>query len=152
MTPKLVSKRVVIDRLETVRFLLTEIRTLPLNDSRAFFGDRRNVWAAESCLRRSLEALFDVGRHILAKAFGEGVGEYKEIASKLLDENVLSADEAELFRIMAGYRNRLVHFYHDVSRDELYEICAAKLTDLEHIADAFRRWIREHPDKIDEIS
>jgi uncharacterized protein YutE (UPF0331/DUF86 family) len=53
---------------------------------------------------------------------------------------------------MAGYRNRLVHFYHDVSRDELFEICAAKLTDLEIIAEALRRWIQEHPDKIDEIS
>ncbi len=152
MTPKLVSKRVVVDRLETMRYLLAEIRALPLHDKREFFADRRNIWAAESCLRRSLEALFDLGRHILAKAFGEGVGEYKEIASKLSDRGVLAAAEADLFRGMAGYRNRLVHFYHDVSQDELFEICAAKLSDLEIIAVALRRWIQEHPDKIDEIS
>jgi uncharacterized protein YutE (UPF0331/DUF86 family) len=152
VTPKLVSKRVAIDRLEMTRYLLAEIRALSLHDKQEFFSDRRNVWAAESCLRRSLEALFDLGRHILAKAFGEGVSEYKEIASKLSDRGVLAAAEADLFRMMAGYRNRLVHFYHDVSRDELFEICAGKLTDLEVIAEAFRRWIREHPDKIDEIS
>ena len=35
---------------------------------------------ADSCLRRSLEALFDIGRHILAKGYARGVTEYKEIA------------------------------------------------------------------------
>lgn len=81
MTPKPVSKRVVADRLETVKFLLGEIRSLPLADRNAFFADRRNIWAAESCLRRSLEAVFDLGRHILAKGFGLGISEYKEIAA-----------------------------------------------------------------------
>ncbi len=31
-------------------------------------SDRRNPAAAESYLRRSLEAIFDIGRHILAKS------------------------------------------------------------------------------------
>ena len=47
------------------------------------------VWAAESCLRRALEALLDVGRHILAGGFGRGVSEYGQIASGLLDAGVL---------------------------------------------------------------
>jgi len=150
VTPKHISKRVAVDRLETVRFLLSEIRSLPLQNREAFFSDRRNVWAAESCLRRGLEALFDLGRHILAAAFGEGIGEYKEIAAKLFDQGILTSKEAELFRVLAGYRNRLVHFYHEISRDELFEICSGQLADLEVIADAFRRWIREHPEKIDQ--
>ena len=33
-------------------------------------------------------------------------------------------EEADLLQILAGYRNRLVHFYHEVSVEELYEICA----------------------------
>jgi hypothetical protein len=59
MTPDHISKRIVIDRLDLVSTLLQEIRDLPLGDEHTFFADRRNVWAAESCLRRSLEALFD---------------------------------------------------------------------------------------------
>jgi hypothetical protein len=34
-------------------------------------------------LRRSLEALMDLGRHIVAKGFGRGVTEYREIESVL---------------------------------------------------------------------
>jgi uncharacterized protein YutE (UPF0331/DUF86 family) len=150
MTPGKLSKRVVSDRLSWVERMVNEIRTLPLEDREAFFADRRNVWTAESCLRRALEALLDLGRHILAKGFGLGVSEYKEIASRLGDQGVLSQEEIKLLRILAGYRNRLVHFYHEVGPDELYEVCARDLVDLEHIAEAYRKWLREHKEWLDE--
>ncbi len=79
MTPAEISRRVVVDRLDLIATLLADIRALPLEDRTSFFADRRNTWAAESCLRRSLEALLDIGRHILAKGFGIGASEYKEI-------------------------------------------------------------------------
>jgi uncharacterized protein YutE (UPF0331/DUF86 family) len=149
MTPQGIAGRVLADRLAIVDRHLAEIRDLPLRDRAAFFADGRNTAAAESFLRRSLEALFDVGRHILARAFGEGVGEYKEIAKKLGQRAVLKEHEAALLTVLAGYRNRLAHFYHEISRDELLEICSQKLGDLETVRDAFRRWIGENPDKID---
>jgi uncharacterized protein YutE (UPF0331/DUF86 family) len=151
VTPKPISKRVAVDRLEAVRYLLSEIRSLPLQSAQVFFSDRRNIWAAESCLRRSLEALFDLGRHILAKGYGEGVSEYKEIGTKLGDHGILSARKADLLRVLAGYRKRLVHFYHEVSRDDLYEVCSRRLADLEVTNEAFRRWLIANPDKLDDI-
>lgn len=150
MTPGRLSKRVVSDRLSWVERMVDEVRALPLEDREAFLADRRNVWTAESCLRRALEALLDLGRHILAKGFGLGVSEYKEIASRLGDQGVLSREETELLRVLAGYRNRLVHFYHDVGPDELYEVCARDLVDLERIAQAYRKWLREHEEWLDE--
>jgi uncharacterized protein YutE (UPF0331/DUF86 family) len=150
MMSETISKRVVSDRLAWVDRMVSEIRALPLEDRAAFFSDRRNLWAAESCLRRGLEALLDLGRHILAKGFGTGVSEYKEIALRLAEHDVLAAQDADLLRVLAGYRNRLVHFYHEIGPDELYEICAFRLTDLEHLATAYREWLRKHPDQLDE--
>ena len=149
MTPTAISKRVVADRLDLIDSLLREIRSLPLENQSGFFADRRNIWSAESCLRRSLEALFDVGRHILAKGFGSGVSEYKEIPLRLQEKTVLTETEAKLLTLLAGYRNRLVHFYHEVSALELFEICSRQLGDLEVIRNAYRRWMKEHPEKVD---
>jgi uncharacterized protein YutE (UPF0331/DUF86 family) len=148
--PGKISKRVVSDRLAWTDKMLNEIRSLPLKSKSEFMQDSRNRWAAESCLRRSLEALFDMGRHIAAKGFGKAVTEYKEIATTLQSQGVLSADESLLMQKLAGYRNRLVHFYHDVSADELYEICASHLGDVEKIANALRFWLASHPDLLDE--
>lgn len=149
MTPGLISTRIVSERLRWVEDMLCEIRALPLDDRQAFFSDRRNVWAAESCLRRALEALLDLGRHILAKGFGIGVSEYKEISARLEEKGVISPQEARLLRTLAGYRNRLVHFYHEVTPEELYELCAHRLRDLEQIAGALKQWLRDHRDYLD---
>jgi uncharacterized protein YutE (UPF0331/DUF86 family) len=149
MMPSLISKRIVVDRLALIDQMLVEIRALPLADRVTFFSDRRNIWTAESCLRRSLEALLDIGRHILAKGFAVGTSEYKEIATRLEQHNVLSAEDANLLRRMAGYRNRLVHFYHEISPEELYRICIDNLRDIESIQDTYRRWVNEHPEKVE---
>lgn len=150
MTPGVISKRVVGDRLSWINFMVSEIRALPLGDRETFFSDRRNVWAAESCLRRALEGLFDLGRHILARGFGLGVSEYKEIAQALVRVGVLDRGNGALLRKLAGYRNRLVHFYHEVSDLELYEICTRQLGDVETLLTEIVAWIKAHPEIIDE--
>ena len=149
MTPGLISKRVVVDRMALLEEVLQDIRCLPLAERELFFTDRRNLWSGESCLRRALEALLDIGRHILAKGFAVAVSEYKEVADKLQEYGVLSKDEGKLLRLLAGYRNRLVHFYHEVSADELYQVCSEQLPDLERIVSAYRQWLSDHPEKLD---
>jgi uncharacterized protein YutE (UPF0331/DUF86 family) len=148
VTPSFVNRRVVADRLSVVDQALADIRALPLDRS-TFLADRRNIWAAESCLRRGLEALFDLGRHILAKGFARGVSEYKQIATSLAEVGVLEKAEADVMRLLAGYRNRLVHFYHEIAAEELHSVCSTGLADLETIASAYRRWIAAHPEKVD---
>jgi len=150
VSPGKLNKRVIGDKVAWLDNMLSEIRSLPLASYAEFTADKRNVWAAESCLRRALEALFDLGRHILAKSFGHGVSEYKQIASELEKAMVLPHDDALLLRTLAGYRNRLVHFYDDVTFQELFEICTKNLGDLIRIREAFLEWIKSNPDKMDE--
>lgn len=86
MSPGPLSRRVVVDRLAWIDAMLGDIRALPLADPRTFTSDRRTVAAAESGVRRAIEALFDLGRHVLAKGYGEGALEYKATARRLADE------------------------------------------------------------------
>jgi uncharacterized protein YutE (UPF0331/DUF86 family) len=149
MTPGRISKRIIADRLEYTAQMLAEIRSLPLEDSEVFFADARNLHTAESCLRRGLESLLDAGRHVLAKGFSVGASEYKEIAERLGKSNVLNPADTSLLSNLAGYRNRLVHFYHEVGPDELYNLCATRLGDIEHLAEELKTWLKAHPEKLD---
>jgi uncharacterized protein YutE (UPF0331/DUF86 family) len=148
VTPDRISQKVVAERSEWVREMLVRIRALPRGSTDEFTADRRNVDAAESCLRRALEALLDLGRHVLAKGFGDAPAEYKEVAGRLGERGVLDAEAADLFIRMAGYRNRLVHFYDHVSEPELYQICTDRLPDVERVLGALHRWIREHDESV----
>jgi uncharacterized protein YutE (UPF0331/DUF86 family) len=150
MTPTTAKKRIVAQRADYILQMVSEIRDLPLESHEVFLSDKRNIWAAESCLRRALEALLDLGRHILAKCFAKGVTEYKQIAEELEKAKVLSGERASLLRTLAGYRNRMVHFYDEITPEELYAICHKELDDLLAIRKAYLDWIKANPEKVDE--
>jgi len=140
---------IVTERVAWVRKMLHGIRGLPLSTFEEFMDDPRTPAAAESHLRRALEALLDLGRHVLAKGFALAPTEYKEVAEELLRVGVLSERDSALLKKMAGYRNRLVHFYHEVSHKELYTLCTTHLSEVEHVSEAILRWILEHREKMD---
>ena len=149
MTPSRIRAKVVADRASWIRRMLDGIRGLPTESPEAFAADPRTAAAAESYLRRALEALLDLGRHVLAKGFGRGVAEYKEVPAELLKNGVLTPVQAGVLREMAGYRNRMVHFYDEVEVHELYEICTQSLDDIEATLDAILAWIDGHPEFVD---
>ena len=149
MSPGQIRAAIVAERAAWIREMLDGIRTLPLSSYEEFASDKRTPAAAESYLRRALEALLDLGRHVLAKGFALAPAEYREIADQLTSSGVLLKDDGALLRQMAGYRNRLVHFYHEVSEEELYVLCTRQLSDVERVCEAVLQWLREHPEKLD---
>lgn len=150
MTPSQLRAKVVAERVAWVREMLDGVRDLPLATIEEFLADPRNVAAAESYLRRALEALLDLGRHILAKGFGIPTAEYKQIARGLEEVGVLDREAALLLQQMAGYRNRMVHFYNEIARPELYELSACHVGDIDQLLQQLINWIHSNPEKIDQ--
>jgi uncharacterized protein YutE (UPF0331/DUF86 family) len=149
MTADRIRAAIVAERVAWIRKMIDRIRNLPLSGIQQFKSDPRTPAAAESHLRRALEALLDLGRHILAKGFALAPAEYKEVANELCKAGVLSEQDGDALKKMAGFRNRMVHFYHEVSENEIYEICTRDLADVETVLDGLLKWIREHPEKVD---
>jgi len=149
VTPGRIRATVVLERISRVREMVGSVRALPLSTYGEFVSDKRNVASAESFLRRGIEALLDLGRHVLAKGFGVAVPEYKEIGLRLHKQGVFTEDQAALFRMIAGYRNRMVHFYREVTDKELYDLCTQDLQDIERILDALVAWLHANSEKLD---
>ena len=149
MTPALIRASVVTERVSWVRQMVSQARALPLASLEIFLEDSRNAGAAESYLRRGIEALLDIGRHILAKGFGIAVSEYTEIGTQLVEQGVFQSDDGLLMRRIAGYRNRMVHFYNQVTTKELYLLTTQHVNDIDRICDAMVQWLQEHPEMID---
>jgi uncharacterized protein YutE (UPF0331/DUF86 family) len=123
--------------------VLENVASLPLD---AFTTDLRNPATAESYLRRALEAVFDVGRHLLAVSGGTSLAtEYKGIARGLGEKHIVDTDLASTLVYMAGYRNRLVHLYAQVTPSELHQIIRANTCDLRSFVRSVEAWLARHP-------
>lgn len=140
MTPGRIDLKVVHDRLQIVAACLGALRELPQQTLSAFLSDSRNPAAADSHLRRATEALFDIARHLLSRAHGLGALEYRDVARHAQEKGLIrDPDLARRFREIAGYRNRLAHYYDEVTPAELHGILKGRLGDVEAIAEALKR-------------
>ena len=133
----MIDRLLVQRRLALIASYLDELSRLARVPRKAFLEDKDKTAAAESYLRRSLEAIFDIGRHVLAKSGGvELAMEYKSIARGLGDKGIVSKEMSDTLVKIAGYRNRMVHLYDMVDEEEIYDIIQANLSDI-------RSFIRE---------
>ena len=149
MTPTGIKEKVVAERAAWIEEMLRGVRALPLESYEQFIGDPRNVTAADSFVRRALEALMDLGRHILAKGLGRVASEYRDVSRQLLAGGVIGEETSQRLSDMAGYRNRLVHFYDEVTPRELHAICTDRISENTGVTNALMAWVRAHPEMVD---
>ncbi|MBV8200702.1 MAG: DUF86 domain-containing protein [Acidobacteria bacterium] len=139
MTSGPIDLRIVTGRLDIVSACLHNLRLLPSGSLEEFVADPRNPAAAESLLRRALEALLELARHLLAKGFGEAALEYRQVAISAVNRGlILDPGAAAVFPFLAGYRNRLTHYYAEVTAEELFGIVTNELGDIAGVAEELR--------------
>jgi len=149
MNPVPLNRKVILDRLAEIREDLEKLNSfcgLSANE----FRKGENFAIAEHYLRRCLEAVFDLANHILSRfsfTAGERPTTYKELALALGEKGILPKDFASNILLkMAGYRNRLTHFYSQVTDKEMLQIITNNLKDIKQFA-IYIRQLLERPDK-----
>ena len=136
--------------LNLIRFIetcLQELKPFSTMTEEEFLADRKNPPFVESYLRRSLEAIFDIGRHILSKIYGFKDIEYKAIAKELGERGIITKELSDILYVMAGYRNRMVHFYKEVKPEELHYIVVNNLKDFDAFVREIVTFIRAYEEK-----
>ncbi len=140
MTQGRINLKVVDDLFQVIHSCLGDLRRLPAESFGEFTANFQTPPAAESLLRRAVQALFDILRHLLAKGFGQGALEYKELARLAVEKGLVQDPRlGSILKELGGFRNRLTHFYQEVTPEELYGIVKDELGDLEQIAEELRQ-------------
>ncbi|OHA24322.1 MAG: hypothetical protein A3D50_02205 [Candidatus Taylorbacteria bacterium RIFCSPHIGHO2_02_FULL_44_12] len=140
----------IIPRIDGIEKDIKKLRELTSLPQEVFYDITQNHYdVAKLRLREALEGVFNIGAHILSRMEGGRATEYREIARKLGEHNIVDKEFAlgALSR-MAGYRNRLTHFYAEITPSELYDILNTNLGDFETFLTATKN-VLEHPEKFD---
>lgn len=112
------------------------------------FMKTRSFRLVEYHLHRTLEGMINIGNHIVSRIPGaSGASHYKDIARTLAEKGIVSNEFTEKKLIpMFDYRNRVVHFYAEISPEEYYKIIHEHLGDIEEFLRAIKRVV-EHPEQ-----
>jgi uncharacterized protein YutE (UPF0331/DUF86 family) len=87
--------------------------------------------AATRMLQVSIEAMIDIGNHVVAKNHLGTPKTYRETFELLVRNQILPKHDLELFISMVKFRNRAVHLYDKISNEEIYNIVQNHLPDFE---------------------
>jgi len=129
-----------LDGIEKELLLLQSFARLPFEE----FNVDVIIDRTQLHLRFALEGVFHIGSHILSRTPGGRFTEYKEIARNLGEIGLLEKSFAEKTLVkMAGYRNRLTHFYAEITPKELYDIINHHLGDIAHFVQTIKTLLKD---------
>lgn len=147
MTKQSLQRESLQPRIDGIQKSLAELRKwsqLPLVE----FSKPETLDRVHHHLRLALEGVFHIASHILARIPGARETEYKRIAKKCGEVGLVEPAFADSALVaMAGYRNRLTHFYADIQADELYNLVQNHLDDVEVFLVAIKN-IMQHPERL----
>jgi len=137
----MVRPEVIRKRLNKIDEYLVVLQRLQRYGRDEFLSDPERYGSAERFLHLAIEALLDMGNHVIAD---EGLGVvdwYSDVPRIFLEKGLISSELSEKWIRMIGFRNTLVHGYMDVDRTIVYEVLQNGLGDIEELKRVFARYL-----------
>lgn len=137
----MVKKAVLEARLERVREYLDILDSVLKFDERIFLSDPFIYSTAERNLHLIIEALIDIGNHVISDRGYPKPETYAEVFRILRDRDVISENLFNQIDGMTSFRNLLVHDYLKIDRKQIYQLLKTRLSALKSLAGVYAELI-----------
>jgi uncharacterized protein YutE (UPF0331/DUF86 family) len=132
----MVDRDVVYQRLATLRLNARRLEVALAAGRERFSSDENLYLMAERCLQLAIQAMLDIGTHIIADQGLNRPAGYEEVVPELGRAGILPAELVERLSGIAGLRNILVHDYLTVDHERMFDDLTSGLGDFEEFARA----------------
>ena len=122
---------------ESVR-LLVELRALRKEE---FLANEHLQGSAKYNFVIAIEAAIDTANHVISTRGFRAPKDYADAFAVLSENGVLEDAFAEELKMMARFRNRMVHRYWDVSVDQLWNLLQTRLGDFEKYVNSVMKYL-----------
>jgi len=134
--PEVIHKR--LGKVEEYLTILKKIRRYSLDE---FLADPEKYGSAERFLQLTIEALNDIGSHLIADLNLGVVDSASDIPRLLCEKGYFGEELREIWIRMIGFRNILVHDYLDVDRRVVHEVLQKNIADVQSLMRVFAQFL-----------
>ena len=143
----MIDKEVITKKFQELNRYLKELEDFKSISWHEFSSSLGKQWMVFHGLQLSVQALIDVGNHILA-AMGENrIEDYADIIDKLGEKNIIPSEFARQIRGMVGLRNILIHEYVSIDLNKIYEILQNRLDDFRDFIKYINQFMKKQSEK-----
>mgnify|MGYP002406428873 FL=1 len=126
-----IDKNKLRQKLQFMRENIAHLRYFQEMTLEEFSREVINEYAATRMLQIIIEAMLDICAHIIAR---EGWGlpkSYGELVALASQHDLIPREMKETYQSMVHFRNRVVHLYDNVDKQEIYDIIQNHLDDFQ---------------------
>ena len=129
----------VTKRLLNIEKYLSILGTLQKYDFDDFIANPLVYGSSERFLHLAIEALMDIGNHVVSDMNLGTVNWLSDIPALLCEHGYLDDSQMDIFVKMIGFRNTLVHEYIEIDRAIVYDILRNHLEEIRDLMRAFAK-------------
>ncbi|MFN2363985.1 MAG: DUF86 domain-containing protein [Halarsenatibacteraceae bacterium] len=127
----MVKREVIQKRLEKSQEYIEFLNNIKDSYNLNEFKNNKMVYgSSERFLHLTIEALLDMGNHLVSDQDLGNIDTYRDIPIILFQNEFISSEQKEIFIKIIGFRNILVHDYLDIDKETVYKIITENLSDL----------------------
>ncbi len=145
-----VKRETVLTRLERLDQIVTELSHYTGLTYSQYSAELRHQWVIERGLIAAAGVILDIAEHIIVAHYGEYSGTYEKSLAAIHDKGVISADTYRQLRGLGGFRNILVHLYHEIDPTQVWEHYRKALTVFPAFAREVLAWLATVDTQADE--
>ncbi len=137
----MVRAEIIRKRMNRLDDYLTVLKKSQKYSFEEFTADPERYGSSERFLHLAIEALIDMGNHVIADSELGVVNWYSDIPKIMVEKEFISSELGEKWIRMIGFRNTLVHEYIDIDRKIVYDVLQNNIQDLEALKRAFAQFL-----------
>lgn len=137
----MVRAEIIRKRLNRLDEYLAVLKKMQRYSFKEFNTDPERYGSAERFLHLAIEAVIDMGNHVIAESEFGVVNWYSDIPKILAEKEIISSELEQKWIRMIGFRNTLVHEYIDIDRKIVYDVLQNNIKDLEDLKRAFAKFL-----------
>lgn len=138
----MVNREIVEKRLRLLEGYLKKLYAIRRRITlESFLVDDDTQDIVERNLHLAIEAVLDVGQHIIASSGWKPAEDYASIFVILAHHGVISKDVLARSQGMAGFRNLLVHEYTEIDHLQVFAVLKDHLDDLAELARQYQQFL-----------
>jgi len=136
-----IKAEVLRKRLNKLDEYLAILRGLQKYSFDEFIADPQHYGSVERFLHLAIEAINDMGNHVVAELDLGEVNWYSDIPALLARADHIDDSLQEKWIRMIGFRNPLVHEYIEIDRKIVHDVLRNRLGDLEELRRSFAQFL-----------
>ena len=138
----MVDQDIIARLLSNVEGFVSDLRQATDITHERFLSDVRSQRFVERTLQVAVEASIDAAHHIISDERWREPSSYADAFVVLSENGVIGVDEAQTYRLMAQFRNKIVHYYERVDPEQVFAIFSSHLGDFDAYVQSVRAWMQ----------